>query len=149
MIISHQKMAQDLKCRKLFYRPEPSIKTLEKLRRSVEPPKAPTLLPPPGAPQSPVSPDPDPGVNPRPNALVRRSNTVRIYVPFESKSQTSLHRDDDEQQLDVTTRRIEIPVPRLMRPKPCSPSPTPVTILPQTLEKIEEIKILLNSFINQ
>ena len=132
MIVSHQKMAQDLKSRKLFYRPEPSSKILAKLQRIVDPAVIRTLpIPTAANTGATVEAKTEPSAQTnrqasaeanrqtgaeasrqssaeanasRPAAVVRRSNTVRIYVPFEEKSAAPETKD----QLDATTRRIEI-----------------------------------------
>ena len=137
MIMSHQKMAQDLKSRKLFYRPEPSNKTLARLQRIVDPsivpvlPAQPPTSPPAAVPvnKAEISPEADRESSAeasRPAPAIRRSNTVRIYVPFEkNRCDTPEARDE----LDVTTRRIEIEddrsVPRLMRINPATHHSTP------------------------
>ena len=143
MIMSHQKMAQDLKSRKLFYRAEPSSKTLAKLQRIVDPPLLATLPAEASPPPTPITiPPPSPAGSPeinaeasarevrpelkRPTPVIRRSNTVRIYVPFEKKSSDEA---DGKDELDVTTRRIEIDddhyVPRLMRMNAATRHSTP------------------------
>lgn len=140
LITAHEKMAQELRERKMIIRPEPSS-TMPRQQRvrpiscndnavMTAPVYKANTLPRPVSEvmtsyttksyDMPLSLPPQPVRSPSP---VRSANAVRIYVPFgNEKNETSFHR---KYEPDITTRMIEVkvesPVPELVRMPPSSP----------------------------
>ena len=126
LLISHQKMAEELKCRKLFSRKvEP-----ERIRRLQVDKPVDTSQPEVIMPESQL----------KPNVQPAESNAVRIYVPFSDSRKTGADELDSSSNsaqfrntsTDVTTRLIQVdnesPVPELVRPGTSSGPSSPTAV---------------------
>ncbi len=126
LLISHQKMAEELKCRKLFSRKvEP-----ERIRRLQVDKPVDTSPPEVIMPESPLKPSVQPA----------EPNAVRIYVPFSDSRKSGADELDSSSNsaqfrntsTDVTTRLIQVdnesPVPELVRPGTSSGPSSPAAV---------------------